>query len=117
MITLLAITVVVAAWAEPDVAWYARLIGVEGVLVAAATLLIPVLARFSPTVGADTPGAGGPPTAIRFCASCGNPVDELPPIDVERVSTCHRCGLVFTVCTPDLATSSQASGAASLNGL
>jgi hypothetical protein len=48
LITLLGSTILVGLWAEPDVEWYARLLGIEGVLVAAMMLLIPVLARFSP---------------------------------------------------------------------
>ena len=47
LITLLAFTVLYGLWFEPDNDWFGRLIGVEGVLVAALTLLIPVLSRFA----------------------------------------------------------------------
>jgi hypothetical protein len=76
LITLLGSTILVGLWTEPDVEWYARLVGIEGVLVAAMTLLIPVLARFSPFRHQATSSEGTPagPAMVRFCPSCGRPV-------------------------------------------
>lgn len=97
-VAVLAATVIYGLWAEPDSAWYARLIGVEGVLVAAFTLLIPVLSRFAPPrVEPAEPESEPPATvAVRFCPSCGRPVTQAPlGADVETV--CPACGLAFTV--------------------
>ncbi len=98
LITLLGITVIVGLWAEPDTGWYARLLGIEAVLVAAMTLLIPVLARFSPSgprgTGREIGSAG--PAAIRFCPSCGRPVEHSPLGSVTPTS-CEVCGLTFEV--------------------
>lgn len=80
LITSLAITIVAGLWAEPDASWYARLVGIEGVLVAATTLLIPVLARFSFGRQPETSGQAlpGGPSTVRFCPSCGRPVAHSP---------------------------------------
>ncbi len=98
LISVLAATVIFGLWYEPDNELYARLIGVEGVLVAAFTLLIPVLSRFSPS-RIEAAGAEGepPPTdALRFCPSCGRPVNATP-LDTAVETVCPTCGLEFTV--------------------
>ncbi len=99
LIAALAVTVVIGLWAEPDVDWYGRLVGVEAVLVAAATLLIPVLSRFG--LGRAEPARPAVPgePAIRFCPSCGRPVDHRALGTGQPVS-CDSCGLVFEVATP-----------------
>ena len=80
----------VGLWAEPDVDWFDRLLGIEGVLVAAVTLLIPVLSRFSsprrrePTWQDSPPG----PAEVRFCPSCGRPVAH-GPLGTGRPSVCE----------------------------
>ncbi len=40
-----AVTIVIAIWAETDTAWMMRTIGVESIIVAALTLLVPIVAR------------------------------------------------------------------------
>ncbi len=98
LISVLAVTVIFGLWNEPDNEWYARLIGVEGVLVAAFTLLMPVLSRFtSPRVEAAKPEGELPATvALRFCPSCGRPMTATP-LDTAVETTCPTCGLDFTV--------------------
>ena len=76
LITVLAVTALYGLWFEPDTEWYARLVGVEGVLVAALTLVVPVLSRFTSPRRQEANGEGIPPgpAAVRFCPSCGRPV-------------------------------------------
>ena len=95
LIAALAVTIVFGIWAEPDADWYPRLLGVEGVLVAAATLLLPVLSRFG---GGRSEPRPSPVEgyAIRFCPSCGRPVDHRP-IGSGRSVVCDGCGLAFEV--------------------
>jgi len=109
LIGLLGLTVLVALWAEfvADAAWFARLLGVQVVLVSAMTLLVPVLSRFS---SPRQPEAGrgaifnGPP-AVRFCPSCGRTVAH-GPLGTGAPTVCDACGLAFEVTTPpDTATS------------
>lgn len=97
LIAVLCMTVLGGLWFEPDADWYARLVGVEGVLVAAVTLLIPVISRFAPRHkdGGETIAPAGP-AAVRFCPSCGSPV-ELHPLGAETATVCDNCGLTFTV--------------------
>ena len=102
LIGLLGLTVLIALWAEfvEDAAWFARLVGVQVVLVAAMTLLIPVLSRFSsPRDPAAGRGAISPgPTAVRFCPSCGRPVTH-GPLGTGAPTVCDACGLTFEVTT------------------
>lgn len=98
LIAALAVTILGGIWFEPDSAWYARLVGVEAVLVAALTLLIPVLSRFA---GPRPPGPGsgavpGGEPAVRFCPSCGHPLDGVPA-GFGVASACVDCGLAFMV--------------------
>ncbi|MGL6278641.1 MAG: PHD finger domain-containing protein [Gaiella sp.] len=76
--------IVLALWIEPDTSWYARMIGVVGVLLAAATVSIPVLARVG-RASADVI------EAIAFCPYCGGEV--LPAATV----CCSSCGRSFSV--------------------
>lgn len=98
LITVLAVTVLYGLWIEPDTEWYARLVGVEGVLVAALTLLVPVLSRFTSTRRQGGNGDGIPPgpAAVRFCPSCGRPVAQGPPGTCVGI-VCDGCGLTFEV--------------------
>ena len=66
-IVALATTILAVIWTDgAGGSWAARVIGVESVLVAAGTLLIPVRARFAPEVAGD-PTAESPVT----CPHCG----------------------------------------------
>lgn len=98
LIAALGITMLVGLWAEPDVDWYGRLLGIEGVLVAAITLLIPVLSRFSSSRRQESSVEDSPPgpAAVRFCPSCGRPVAP-GPLGTGRSSACEACGLTFGV--------------------
>lgn len=106
LIALLGVSIVIAIWAEADTDWYARLVGVQGVLVAAMTLLIPVLSRFAgpdqqPAREAAEPGAS---PGVRFCPSCGSPVTP-GPLGSGMSTTCAGCGLTFEVkASPGIAT-------------
>lgn len=73
LITALAITILIAIWNEGGADWFGRLIGVLGVLVAAGSLLIPALARFSP--GDDADGNEADPPDLHRCPACGHPID------------------------------------------
>jgi hypothetical protein len=100
LIAVLAVSILIAIWVEPDMDWYARLIGVLSVLVAAVTLLIPVVSRF----GSGGPGAG-PHTdqtgdhAVRYCPSCGREVEHRA-LGPSEVNICRNCGLSFQVINP-----------------
>ena len=102
LIAVLAATILVAIWGDGDGDILGRVIGIESVLVAAATLLIPALSRFAGPDDGDDGGTGaigrpdGPPpeTAVRFCPSCGGPVDHRAP---GETAACDRCGLRFDV--------------------
>lgn len=98
LIAALALTIVIGIWAEPDVDWYPRLLGIEGVLVAATTLLVPVLARFGGDRSEPGPPLSSPVDghAIRFCPSCGRPLGH-HPIGSGQPATCDGCGLAFEV--------------------
>lgn len=110
LITVLALTVLYGLWFEPDSEPYARLVGVEAVLVAAATLVIPVLPRFAASRRRTAEGQlrgqeeaplhRGGVHMIRFCPSCGQSVAE-QPVDTTTPVQCPRCGLRFTVSRPD----------------
>jgi hypothetical protein len=87
---LLAVLVAVAIWGAGDVDWYGRTIGVVAVLLAAFTLLVPVLHRASRRELVPAEGVGG---ALRFCPRCGGALTVAP----DEESTCPACGLRFTV--------------------
>lgn len=98
LIALLATSIVTLIWAEPsDSDWFFRLVGVLALLVAAGSIVIPVLSRFA---SADATGSidadRDPPVgvAVRFCPSCGHVVGELP---VGTAVACARCGFTFEV--------------------
>jgi hypothetical protein len=82
--------VTVATWGTGDAEWYGRTVGVVAVLLAAATLLVPVLHRASRAEVAQlaTERAG-----VRFCPSCGAAAEAASGEPV----TCPRCGTRFTV--------------------
>lgn len=68
-IAALAATILLVVWGGGGGGtWIARLIGIESVVVAAGTLLLPVLTRFSSSRDA------GPPGTIT-CPHCGEPID------------------------------------------
>ncbi|MCP5027912.1 MAG: hypothetical protein GY929_16680 [Actinomycetia bacterium] len=109
VIALLGSTIVAGLWAEPDAGWYARLLGIEGVLVASMTLLIPVLARFSSSQQPATSGEATPagPSMVRFCPSCGRPVAH-STVGTNVATVCDECGLTFEVrVTPETGTASS----------
>lgn len=70
--SLLAGTSLVALWAEVDTSWMARSIGVESVMVAALTLIVPALARFQPPAGERSE----PPPDTIVCPTCGTHLDR-----------------------------------------
>jgi hypothetical protein len=84
--------IVGAMWGDPSGSWYPRLVGVVAVLLAAATLAVPILHRASRSEPAPAPA----PAGVRFCPSCGAPV-ALP---ASRESTCGSCGIRFRVDYP-----------------
>jgi hypothetical protein len=83
--------VAVAIWGTGDGDWYGRTVGVVAVLLAAATLLVPVLHRASRAellaLKAELP------PGVRFCPSCGAALEAIP----REPATCPRCRTRFTV--------------------
>lgn len=112
LIGLLAITIVFAIWAEVDADWVPRLIGVESVLVAAMTLALPVLSRFSPDDGTESrpPLVAAPTRSVRFCPVCGTVLEiPLEPSQLVDGATlrCDRCGAEIVVAAPRLGVSNS----------
>lgn len=98
LIALLAATILYGIWFDPGAAWYARSVGVQGVLVAASTLLIPVLSRFMPSGQLAASHDETTPAAVRFCPLCGRPTSDGQRRLGVAVS-CGGCGLDFEVTT------------------
>ena len=68
---VLVVTGVVALWAEIDADWVIRTIGVESIVVAALTLVVPALARYRPLQEPSIDGAA----AVVVCPRCGAHID------------------------------------------
>ena len=85
---LLTALVVYAIWGEPDGSGFWRLTGTVAILLAAATIAIPVLRRL---------GAAAPPVeaatalAARYCPRCGAQLER------PGARQCERCGASFAV--------------------
>jgi hypothetical protein len=94
LIAALSASILLLIWAEIDSTGFARLVGVQSVLVAATTLTIPAVSRFG---GATEQSFLE--TAVRFCPSCGGPVDPTP-LDGGPVR-CGRCDWTFEVVRSD----------------
>jgi hypothetical protein len=86
---LLAAVAAAGIWSEPPGGWYPRLVGVLAVLLAAFTLLVPILHRASRTELSTAGAAAG----LRFCPYCG--AELAAPEGVE--ASCGACGARFTV--------------------
>ncbi len=88
--TALVATAITGIWAEWEGDGIGRAIGVEMILLAAATILVPVLQRMA------RPGAAAGPAPVTarvaFCPACGAALDSGP----GRV-TCPACGARFTI--------------------
>jgi uncharacterized paraquat-inducible protein A len=87
--------VAVAIWGTGDAEWYGRTVGVVAVLLAAFTLLVPVLHRASRAEVARL--AAQRAAGVRFCPSCGASLEATP----GEPATCPRCGTRFTVVLSD----------------
>jgi Zn finger protein HypA/HybF involved in hydrogenase expression len=83
--------VTVAIWGTGDAEWYGRTVGVVAVLLAAFTLLVPVLHRASRAELARL--AAERAAGVRFCPCCGAALEAAP----GAPTTCPRCGARFTV--------------------
>lgn len=94
LIAALALTILFGIWGEPGDGWYARILGVEAVLVAAVALIWPVVARFAAPRG--EPSEARVLAAVRYCPSCGHPVGTSPP-GFGVTLACGACGLRFRV--------------------
>ena len=94
---LLTAVVVYAIWAEPDEGGFWRFTGTVAILVAAATIAIPVLHRLGPAAppakAAEAAEAVEAAAALeaRYCPRCG--------AELERpgAGRCERCGAGFAV--------------------
>lgn len=84
--------VVGAVWGGGDSDAYGRSVGVVAVLLAAFTLLVPILHRVS---RAELGQQGAGEAGIRFCPGCGRPL-VAPGMPGDALE-CARCGLGFSV--------------------
>ncbi len=89
--SVLVVLILVVMWSERGGDVMARLIGVVGVLTAAATLAIPVLARVREPRTEPARSVG----VVRFCPACGATLS--PAADAGERSVCPRCGSRFEV--------------------
>ncbi len=97
LIAMLTACILFAIWVEYEPDWFLRLVGVLSLLVAAGTIVIPVLSRFAgdePAGAADVDREVPAEAAVRYCPSCGYAVGELP---VGTAVGCGRCGFTFEV--------------------
>lgn len=82
--------IVAGIWAGFPGAWYGRSVGVVAVLLAAASVSVPILQRASRgEIGAAAPAQPD----VRFCPACGRPV--LPATGDD--AACGSCGNRFRV--------------------
>ena len=88
---VLCVTVVAVLWAEPESGWWARVIGIQSVIVAALTLALPAISRFLPPEEVVPPGE----IAVRHCPACTSAVTPLA--DGDDAFVCTECGLRFRV--------------------
>jgi hypothetical protein len=83
--------VVVMIWGElGGEEWFGRIVGVVAVLLAAFTLLVPVLGRAGRHELAESARSEG---VLRFCPGCGRPLEAAS----GQPAACPACGLRFTV--------------------
>jgi hypothetical protein len=88
---LLAGMIVFAVWSGNPSSAYGRAMGVVAVLLAAATVAMPVLHRAARSEPAEEPPPAG--AELRFCPSCGRPI----PATGTAESSCPACGARFRV--------------------
>jgi hypothetical protein len=92
----LAITLILLIWdlLDPESDVLGRVIGVQAILLGAATVAVPILHRMSRPdelpPGAASPGATG---SVRYCAVCGHGLTAAS----DEAITCPRCGARFRV--------------------
>lgn len=90
LIAALALTVIWVLWTDPGGDWAPRLVGVEGVLVAAAAVVLPVVSRFEGSGFIDV--VGPEPT---YCPFCGQAA--VGTARADGCLRCPRCALVYRV--------------------
>ena len=97
---LLTALVVYAIWAEPDEGGFWRFTGTVAILVAAATIAIPVLHRLGPAAPSFQPAEAAAAAeaveaaaalAARYCPRCGAGLER------PGAGRCERCGAGFAV--------------------
>ena len=86
---LLTALVVVAIWDEPEWSGYWRTMGTVAILLAAATIAIPVLRRLGE--GAAVPARAEAPSGATHCPRCGEPLARAGD------EACVECGASFRV--------------------
>ncbi len=87
LIALFGLTALWGLWGEVDRDWYGRVLGIESVLVAAATVAIPVLGRFRSDVGLSTGAPSGRPAYVpAYPITIGSLVSR-PAVSVDRTAT------------------------------
>ena len=95
VLSLATALIVFQTWVEVDEAWFARLLGVALVLLAAGVVTLPVLHRLarSETVVVEAAQAAD----MRYCPFCGS--EFTAPLGTA--ASCGRCGRAFTVTADD----------------
>jgi hypothetical protein len=93
---LLAGMLVSLVWGQwEDVSWFFRTLGVVAVLLAAFTILVPILHRASRGALPAAPSTGT--ATVRFCPRCGHPFEA----SAGEETVCPSCGARFTVAFRD----------------
>jgi hypothetical protein len=87
---LLGLMIVGGIWGGASGWWYARVVGVLSVVLAALTISVPILHRASRGVAV---AEAARENAVRFCPSCGTGV----PAPTDGVAACSSCGARFSV--------------------
>ncbi len=84
---VLVASAIAALWAEIDADWVIRAIGVESIVVAALTLVVPALARYRPSKQRPTDRTA----TVVICPRCGTQIDvpngSAPPPRAEAAAT------------------------------
>lgn len=95
LLTFAAALMILQTWVTVDESWFARLLGVTLVLLAAGVVTLPVLHRLArgEAVLVEAAQAAG----MRFCPFCGGELTA--PLDTA--ASCGRCGRSFTVTVGD----------------
>ncbi len=96
LVGLLAATVLYVLWSEGGGGeTLGRIMGAEAVMVAAFTLVIPVVSHYLPPEPPEGEKTGVRRTVVHYCPACGAALEDA--VEPGSPAHCPRCGLRFTV--------------------